>query len=201
MVVLSGLLIVALMSDKFSPARLKRIAIGAGVLIVVVSGLYFAHMRYGVAFTGKPLRGNWPQAEISGLLQDYWRRETNAAPLRVVAGDIWTAGLIGLHDRSPPSVLINGDYEAAPWITPEEVERYGALVVWSGSQPDALREFIAEMEPRSARIYARCRENPLPCIRTNATDAVFYPRFGSDYIPQSEIVIQVAIIPPGARAE
>jgi 4-amino-4-deoxy-L-arabinose transferase-like glycosyltransferase len=177
MVVLSGLIAVALMSHKFSAARLKRTAIGAGVLIVLVSGLYFAHMRYGVALTGKPLRGNWPQAEISAQLADVWRRETNEAPLRIVAGDIWTAGLIGLHDRSPPSVLINGDYEAAPWVTPHEVARHGALVVWSGSRPSALSGFLGDLPQH---------------------ELIFHPRAVADGRPQSAIRVYYAILPPGA---
>lgn len=138
MVVLSGLLVVALTPNTFNTARLKRIAIGAGALIVVVSGLYFGHMRYGLAFTGKPLRGNWPQHEISETLQARWNEATNNAPLRVVAGDIWEAGLVGFEDRNPPSVLIWGDYVIAPWVTREEVERYGALIVWGSDQPEAL---------------------------------------------------------------
>lgn len=144
MVVLSGLIVIALLSAKFSMARLRGLTIGAGVLIVTVSGLYFGHMAYGVAFTGKPLRGNWPQAEISTAMHDAWSLQTNGAPLRVVAGDIWTAGLIGLRDPAPPSVLINGDYATSPWVTPEEVARDGALVVWSGSQPAALPAFIGD---------------------------------------------------------
>jgi len=153
MVVLSGLLIVALMHNKFSTDRLKRIAIGAGVLIVVVSGLYFGHMRYGLALTGKPLRGNWPQHEISETLQARWNAETNNAPLRVVAGDIWEAGLVGLDDPNPPSVLIWGDYEIAPWVRPQEVEQYGALVVWSGDQPEALATFARDLTFQDITFY------------------------------------------------
>ncbi|MGE0741853.1 MAG: glycosyltransferase family 39 protein [Hyphomonadaceae bacterium] len=175
MVALSGLIVMALLSAKFSADRLKRLGLGAGVLIVVVSGLYYAHMAYGVAFTGKPLRGNWPQAEISATLEQVWREETNNAPLRIVAGDIWTGGLIGLHDRNPPSVLINGDFSAAPWVTPEELERYGALVVWSGGQPAALAEFMQGLEQREWE---------------------YRPRFGSDYNPKSIIRIHYAVIPP-----
>lgn len=180
MVVLSGLIVVALMSDKFSAARLKRIGAGAAVLIVVVSGLYFAHMRFGMALTGKPLRGNWPQAEISATLQEEWRRATNGAPLRIVAGDIWTSGLIELESRHPPTVLINGDYATSPWVTPEQVARDGALVVWSGGQPAALPAFMQGLEQR---------------------DAEFRPRYGTDYEPRSVITIHYAILPPARQDE
>lgn len=167
MVVLSGLMLVALMSNKFTAARLKRLVGGASVLIVVVSGLYYGHMRYGVAITGKPLRGNWPQAEISRQLEGAWV-EATGAPLRIVAGDIWTAGLIGLNGRNPPSVLIDGDYGKAPWVTPDEVARDGALIVWSGDEPDTLPAFRDALEQRELRVrspYARAE---------NAQDIVIY---------------------------
>jgi 4-amino-4-deoxy-L-arabinose transferase-like glycosyltransferase len=177
MVVLSGLIAVALMSEKFSTARLKRLGIGAGVLIVLMSGLYYGHMRYGVALTGKPLRGNWPQAEISRQLEGAWLEAANA-PLRIVAGDVWTAGLIGLNDRNPPSVLIDGDYAEAPWITPGDVAHDGALIVWSGNESDALRALRQGLEVRDLRArsaYASAE---------NAQD----------------IVIHYAILPPRADA-
>lgn len=173
MVVLSGLIVIALLSAKFNAARLRGLAMGAGALIVVVSGLYFGHMAYGVAFTGKPLRGNWPQVEISAALEEAWATETDGAPLRVVAGDIWTGGLVGLHAAAPPSVLINGDYGTSPWVTPDEVARDGALVVWSGSQPAALKSFVGNVPVRELSFRA-ARE----------TD------------PELNIVVHYAIIPP-----
>ena len=133
---LSSLIVVALLSPRFTEARLKRLVIAAGVLIALTSGLYFGHMRYGAEFTSKPLKGNWPEASITRGFEGQWREETGGAPLRIVAGDIWTAGLVGMSDDTPPSVLINGDYATSPWITPQDVAREGALVVWGEHDPE-----------------------------------------------------------------
>jgi 4-amino-4-deoxy-L-arabinose transferase-like glycosyltransferase len=151
MVVLSGLLAVALLSARFSTARLRRLTIGAGCFLALTAGLYFAHMAYGLSFTGRPLRGNWPQAAISADLEARWAQETGA-PLRIVAGEIWNAGLVGLRSRTPPSILIGGDYSQSPWVTPEEVARDGALIVWRADQqpPPALAEFAAGLETHEA---------------------------------------------------
>jgi 4-amino-4-deoxy-L-arabinose transferase-like glycosyltransferase len=178
MVVLSGLIVVALMSTKFSAPRLQRLGVGAFALIVLISGLYFGHMAYGREFREKPLRGNWPQAEISATLEQTWRSETHNAPLNIVAGDIWTGGLIGLDTPHPPSVLINGDFATSPWVTPEELARDGALVVWSGSQPQELQAFIADHGLRTRELTVA---------------------LGSDRIPgnsQDEIRVQYAILSP-----
>lgn len=167
MAVLSGLVAVALTSDKFNVQRLKRLTIGAGVLMLVVSGLYYGHMRYGVALTGKPLRGNWPQAEISRQLEDAWRQATSA-PLRIVAGDIWTSGLIGLNEPNAPSVLIDGDYTKAPWVSPGDVARAGALIVWSGHEPASLQPFRQGLEVRELRVRSPYAHE------TTAQDIVIY---------------------------
>lgn len=159
---LSGLLAVALLTQRIDARRAQAALIGAGVVIALTSGLYFGHMRYGYQLTGKPLRGNWPQEEIDRTMQAQWRTATGDAPLRIVAGDIWTTGLIGLHDRTPPSVLINAEYEISPWLTPADVARDGALVVWSGAEPSGLQSFLGdaprnEMDflPRDARADTR----------------------------------------------
>jgi hypothetical protein len=132
---LSGLLVVALLANRFSIARAQRLVVGAGVLLLLLPGLYFAHMRYGAQITGEPLRGNWPQARISRALEAAWAREHPGEPLRIVAGDIWTAGLVGMTDAHPPSVLINGDFEISPWVTLDEVEQDGGILVWRDGDP------------------------------------------------------------------
>jgi 4-amino-4-deoxy-L-arabinose transferase-like glycosyltransferase len=126
---LSGLIIVALMTAKVSQARIGRLAWGAASLLVALPALYWAYVEYGSEFRHKAQRTNWPQAEISATLTQAWTRETHA-PLRIVAGDILNAGAVGLRAHDPPELLINGEYTSAPWVTPEEMRRYGVLVVW-----------------------------------------------------------------------
>lgn len=161
---LSGLLAMALLREKIAEPRLKRVLIGAGVLLVLVPALYFTQMRFGPNMTGKPLRGNWPQAEISETLEAAWADETGGAPLRVVAGDIWTAGLIGMSDRRPPSVLINGDFEISPWATRDEVRRDGALIIWRGEDVREPMEALLEGLPQRTAIIPFRRHPSLSAL-------------------------------------
>jgi len=176
---LSGLVAVALLTNRIDERRIKAALTGALVAIVAISALYFGHMKFGYLITGKPLRGNWPQAEISETLETEWARATNNAPLRIVAGDIWTGGLIAMSDSPPPSVLINGDYSISPWLTPEDVARDGALIVWSGGVPTALSQFAQGHDVR---------------------ELVFRPRGAPEGNPRSDIRVSYAIIPPRADA-
>lgn len=146
---LSGLIVVALMSAKFGDARLGRLVWGATTLLIALPALYFAYIEFGSNVRGKPQRTNWPQAEISATLERAWTEQTNA-PLRVVAGDILNAGAVGLRDRDPPSLLINGDYAISPWVSAADVARDGALVVWrpGGELDPSMLALIGNQKPQ-----------------------------------------------------
>jgi hypothetical protein len=77
-------------------------------------------------------------------MQDVWARETGR-PLKIVAGDNWLAGLVGLTAKDKPSIFTSGNYAYAPWITPARLKKQGALVVWNEAvhpMPPALAPLI-----------------------------------------------------------
>jgi 4-amino-4-deoxy-L-arabinose transferase-like glycosyltransferase len=157
MLSLIGLIGVALWGARIDVARTRQLGAAALALVVLTSGAYFVQMRFGAQFTNEPLRGNWPQAELSQALESAWYEQVPGQPLRIVAGDIWTAGLVGMGDSQPPSVLINGDYATSPWITPERVAREGVLVVWrEGAPPPA----IAPQTGERSHVLLRYRQFP-----------------------------------------
>lgn len=149
---LSGLIVVALTSSKVNDARVGRLAWGAAALLVALPALYFAYIAFGSNVRGKPQRTNWPQAAISATLERAWMEETHA-PLRIVAGDILNAGAVGLRDRNPPSLLIDGDYATSPWVTPADVARDGVLAVWrpGGELSPSMAALVEGHAPNSVR--------------------------------------------------
>jgi hypothetical protein len=91
------------------------------------------------------IRVQWPQAEIADRLGRVWARKTGGAPLRIVSGEIWVAGLVGVTAMDRPSMFTLGEFRLSPWITRERLEREGALVVWNARRPivpDTLRPLI-----------------------------------------------------------
>jgi len=155
---LLGLLAVALLRKQLSQSALQRIGAGAAILLAIVPAIYFIQIRFGAQFTGKPVKGNWPQAEITQNLEARWAAQTSNAPLRIVAGDIWTAGLIGLRDKQPPSIFIDGDGRKSPWITPDRLNREGVLVVWRTGSPPPAR--FAAMRPLAEYITVPITDAP-----------------------------------------
>ena len=132
---LAGLLAVALVADRLPRSALRRLAVCAAALLVLLPAGYVAFMLVWAPATGRLKKQHWPQAEISTRLQARWASATGK-PLLIVAGEPWVAGAVGLGPGASPSILTNGSLAQAPWISPERLKRDGALVVW---QEDARR--------------------------------------------------------------
>jgi 4-amino-4-deoxy-L-arabinose transferase-like glycosyltransferase len=143
---LSGLLLVALTAGRFDERALRRLIAGAVVLLIAVPIGYAASVAFADSQTKKPLGVSWPQAAMSQRFSEIWQGETHR-PLRIVAGDVWTAGLVALSAPDRPSIFTEADPTLSPWITPDRLAGEGALVVWQdkGERPPArLAEFIAQ---------------------------------------------------------
>ena len=134
---LAGMLAVALTSARFDTPALRRIAVSAAVLVVVVPLAYALVIAVGPSRAGMPVRVSWPQAEISERLAAVWARETGR-PLGIVAGDDWMAGLVGITAKDRPSILSHGDLALSPWITPERIARRGHADRLGGAQPKRI---------------------------------------------------------------
>ena len=171
---LAGILAIALTSRHFDDRALRRIAVCAAVLLIVLPIGYALVIVTWPSRGGGPLRVNWPQAEISKRFVDLWTRETGQ-PLRIVGGNGWIAGLVGVTAPDNPSILSGPDFAASPWITPERLEREGVLVVWNAKAkwlPRVLQPIIASAPVREERFGWR-----------RSTDG-------------GDIVIRYAIVPP-----
>lgn len=157
---LAGLLAVALTSDRFDAAALRRIAVSAAILLVVVPAAYAAVVAAGPWRAGAPVRMTWPQKAISSRLAGIWARETGR-PLRIVAGDDWIAGLVGVTATDRPSILNRGNLAYSPWITPQRIEREGMLIVWDAATrriPPQLLPLLHGLPTAEERFHWRKRE-------------------------------------------
>jgi 4-amino-4-deoxy-L-arabinose transferase-like glycosyltransferase len=148
---LAGMVAIALTSARFDATALRRIALFAGVLLLVVPAAYAVAISAGPTRAGAPLRVSWPQAEISKRFVAIWARETGGRPLRIVSGDDWVANLVGISARDRPSILNRGDPAYSPWITPDRVQRDGLLIVWEARTRRIPVPLQALVDARPAR--------------------------------------------------
>jgi 4-amino-4-deoxy-L-arabinose transferase-like glycosyltransferase len=150
---LLGLLLVARAAQGLGREALARIAVAAALLLTIVPLAYAGLVGFGGRRLGTVLRVQWPQAEISERLSAAWARETGL-PLRIVTGDNWTAGLVGLTARGRPSILNNGLPALSPWVTPQRIAGEGMLVAWQAEPsrlPPSLNSVVAAHPVRRER--------------------------------------------------
>jgi hypothetical protein len=174
---LAGVLAVALTSRRFDAEALRRIALCAAVPLAVVPPAYVAAVYFAPLRLGSPTRVSWPQAEMAERFEAIWRRETGR-PLRIVTGDPWISGLVGLSAKDVPSILTNGDLALSPWVTPERIAREGMLILWDERTrfiPTPLRPLVA--------FKLKNREEPFAWKRARGRD---------------DLWIGYAILPPAA---
>ena len=138
----SGLLAVAVLRERLTDTAARRMLCGCFALLIVLPIAYAAQVPVARALDRKPPRNGWPMAEITARLTEVWRNETRA-PLEIVGGNIWLAGLVSAGSVDRPSVRFENEAAYSPWISADDLETYGLLLLWFGDArpqtPDGLR--------------------------------------------------------------
>jgi len=135
---LLGLLLVAV-ALRLRPAVARFAHAGAlHVVLALAASLVIlgTHAAVGMHDRAAGLidRDLWPTAQMGPRFDRLWADRTSR-PLRIVAGDTWIAGVVGLLSAGQPSLFTDFDMQRSPAITETRLKSEGALVVWTG---DAL---------------------------------------------------------------
>ena len=127
---LVGLLIVLPLRRRLDRQVLTRIASAALALTIILPlGYAGALVVQPYLDAQRPPRALWPQAALSRRMTAIWSEATHS-PLKIVGGDDWVAGLVGLDTPDRPSIYTGLDPRIAPWVTPERLAKQGVLVLW-----------------------------------------------------------------------
>ena len=123
---------------RFARAELLHTLLALAVSLTVL-GTHAAAAIDDFA-AGRIDRDLWPTAEIGRRFDQLWTQRTNR-PLRIVAGDSWLAGVVGLMSAGHPSLFANLDSQRSPAITEARLKSAGVLVVWTEGaswEPDPI---------------------------------------------------------------
>ncbi|MDP9128025.1 MAG: hypothetical protein M3N08_07195, partial [Pseudomonadota bacterium] len=107
--------------ERFTLAALVVLALG----VTSVSGFNL----FSPYATHKAGRIYFPGAALGQQLSTAWEARFHQ-PLRYVIGDTWVGGNVAFYALDRPHLLIAGNYEISPWISPDDIKRYGAIIVW-----------------------------------------------------------------------
>jgi 4-amino-4-deoxy-L-arabinose transferase-like glycosyltransferase len=133
MFTLSGLLIVMLLQRQWSHYLTARALVVAIGFIVVTAAAFSATVMLS-PMRDRPVRSAWPMAEIAAKANASWSARTDEK-LKIVAGEMWLAGLVSAGSADRPSVMYGGSLRLSPWLSERQLREQGALYIWEGEHP------------------------------------------------------------------
>ncbi|HZP20185.1 MAG TPA: glycosyltransferase family 39 protein [Bauldia sp.] len=145
-----GLAVVLLLRPAYRQSRLGPMLLVWGSIFVAAPLATGLVTILGPALAGSqaPRRAAFPGEVIAAQLTALWRQNTGE-PLRIVAGDTWTSGVVAAYSPDRPSVFVDAGTDINPWISPQRLATEGALVVWDTDTPEPPPD-LASLGPFTA---------------------------------------------------
>ncbi|HTS42364.1 MAG TPA: glycosyltransferase family 39 protein [Xanthobacteraceae bacterium] len=169
LVVLSGLAVMAAAPDS---VRLVHQRLAGYVWAGIVVGLPLLAIA---AVTALPwiypleLGVSAPATDMGRFFAESFQRRTGR-PLAIVAGDEQTAALVALAAPSRPSLYVDAAPERTPWVSKQDIETKGAVVVWpttdtAGTPPPSIKANFPGLVPDVPRSFPRMVQGRQTLIR------------------------------------
>jgi len=91
-------------------------------------------------------------------------------PLSIVSGEPRLAALVALGTPARPSLYFFATPRRSPWVTPADIARRGAVIVWyasdtAGLPPAELKQAFPDLVPEVPRAFERPIQGRLPLLR------------------------------------
>jgi hypothetical protein len=158
-VFLTALAVVLAAGDVIELNRQYALARLWGALLVAPPVLTVLVLMFAPAITGVRFAVSEPAKAIGRYFSDEFHRRTGQ-PLAIAAGEPRLAALVALKSRPRASLYLDATPTRSPWITPDDIGRKGAVVVWSapdttGPPPPELSERFPELVPDIPRAFDR----------------------------------------------
>jgi len=169
LVVLSGLGVIVALGDSIALFH-QRILGYAWAGLLVVPAAFVPAVLLALPWTvGLDLKVEEPAAAMGRFFAESFERRTGQ-PLAVVAGDTRTAALVALAAPSRPSVYFAADPEHSPWVTPDDIRRKGAVVLWAATStspdpPPEIKARFPDLAPEVPRTFERRVQGRIATLR------------------------------------
>ena len=159
--------------------RFAVMMIAATVLFIVFFGYEFLHKR---PYLRKGITYNvWPGRAVAYSLTRQWH-ERYQKPLPYVIGDRTVTCNIAFYSPDRPTAFFDHRVELSPWIDPADVQRRGAVILWTGNTPPY---YLKDYAPKLVM---------LPDINAERAGVGWYRRLAG---PLRIVTVHAAFLPPG----
>ena len=145
---LLGIMLFYFLQPEISSLSLRRFTKGLVAVMVLCMVVSITTMIFGL---DKRIRINGALAARE--VTERWQKRYNV-PLPIVAGEVFLSSNIAFFAPSDPRIFIDADPEKAPWLSYDELQKQGGIMVWDaaieGSEiPARLRkkEITAIVQP------------------------------------------------------
>ena len=144
---------------------LARLAAAAVVVHAASLTLYAAQQLAGLpTVSARRIDTMYPAQRLADAALRQWRSVTTC-PLRYVAGDAFTGGLVSVYSGQFPAVFKSA--HASPWISADDLRRHGALHVLADDAPvppGAVAVFEFDLGTRRSERLLRGRAVTLAAV-------------------------------------
>ncbi|WP_150524074.1 glycosyltransferase family 39 protein [Roseibium sediminis] len=147
--VLSGILAVRFLLPSGKVTLERPALIGAVLIQTIFLGVIVGQALLEPLWKTKQSRIHYPGQESAELLTTIWREEMKT-PLRFVAGDMWTAAHVTLFSEDRPTMYLDHDAAASPWVDQADLRENGVLLVWRG-ESDTPPAPMSNLYPKAKR--------------------------------------------------
>lgn len=90
-------------------------------------------------------RASFPARDFSTMARSTWAEQTGT-PLRLVIADVWLGGTLAANHGGRLAVLIDGTWDRARWVTPQDLRACGALVIQAPGSDPAIQAWMARSD-------------------------------------------------------
>ena len=168
-VVLSGLAVVVALGDAIKVHRQRIVGFAWLALLFVPVLTTLGAILVLPWIAGVDLKIAQPADAMGRFFADSFQRRTGK-PLTIVTGDQGVAELVAFGSPSRPSVYFATAPEQSPWVTAEDLQRKGAVVVWpttdtAGTPPANIRARFPDLVAEVPRAFERLIQGRLPLER------------------------------------
>ncbi len=169
LVVLSALAVIVVAGDAIELYHQRILGFAWAGLLIVPAIMVPAVMILLPWTLGTDLMVAEPATAMGRFFADTFQSRTGH-PLAVVSGEIGPAAIVALGAPSRPSVYFDEDPQRSPSVTPAEIRKKGAVVVWltadtNPAPPADIKAYFPDIVPEVPQVFERRVQGRMPALR------------------------------------
>lgn len=169
LVVLSALAVIVIAGDAIELYHQRILGLAWAGLLLVPAIMVPAVMVLLPWTVGSDLPVGEPAAAMGRFFADTFESRTGR-PLAVVSGEVGPASIIAVGAPSRPSVYFAEDPQRSPSVTPADIRRKGAVVVWltadtNPAPPPEIRAYFPDLIAEVPQVFERRVQGRMPPLR------------------------------------